>query len=85
MTEQPQMRSSSRAGANMTAIVPIIFGIFFSIVLSHAFIVSEDGIYTHSRSDGKLFNLARLQAKTKIRKVLIRELIFLADDICTDI
>ncbi|KAI0224567.1 hypothetical protein LSAT2_024422 [Lamellibrachia satsuma] len=40
---------------------------------------SEAGIYIRTRSDGKLFNVARLKAKSKIRKALIREL-FLADD-----
>ena len=41
---------------------------------------SEDGVYIHTRSDGKFFNLARLKAKSKISKVLIRELLF-ADDV----
>ena len=36
-------------------------------------------VYIRTRSDGKLFNLARLRAKTKVRNVLIRELLF-ADD-----
>ena len=35
-----------------------------------------EGIHLHTRSDGKLFNLARLRAKTK---VLIRELLFVDD------
>ena len=38
-----------------------------------------EGIHLHTRSDGKLFNLAQLRAKTKVRTVLIRELLF-ADD-----
>ena len=37
------------------------------------------GVYLHTRSDGRLFNLARLRAKTKIREVLIKDLLF-ADD-----
>ena len=36
-------------------------------------------MYLHTRSDGRLFNLARLQAKTKVRTVTIREALF-ADD-----
>ncbi|KAI8513321.1 hypothetical protein Bbelb_099600 [Branchiostoma belcheri] len=36
-------------------------------------------VHLHTRSDGKLFNLARLRAKTKVRTVLIRDLLF-ADD-----
>lgn len=62
-------------------LAPTLFGIFFSLLLSYAFRESDDGIYIHSRSDGGLFNLARLRAKTKVRRVLIRELLF-ADDAC---
>ncbi|XP_067867364.1 uncharacterized protein [Heterodontus francisci] len=62
-----------------TAFQPTLFGIFFTLLLSHAFKSSEGGIFLHTRSDGRLFNLARLRAKTKVRKVLIRELLF-ADD-----
>ena len=35
--------------------------------------------YLRTRSDGRLFNLARLRAKTEVRKVLIRDMLF-ADD-----
>ncbi|XP_067895355.1 uncharacterized protein [Heterodontus francisci] len=60
-------------------LAPMLFGIFFSLLLSHAFKSSEEGIFLHTRSGGRLFNLACLRAKTKVRKVLIRELRF-ADD-----
>ena len=40
---------------------------------------SEDGVYCLTRTNGNLFNLARLRAKTKVRSVLIREMLF-ADD-----
>ncbi|KAI8510155.1 hypothetical protein Bbelb_125830 [Branchiostoma belcheri] len=60
-------------------LAPTLFGIFFSLLLTFAFHRSEDGVYLHTRSDGRLFNLARLRAKTKVRKVLIREMLF-ADD-----
>ncbi|XP_067879797.1 dynein regulatory complex protein 1 isoform X2 [Heterodontus francisci] len=60
-------------------LAPTLFGIFFSLLLSHAFKSSEEGIFLHTRSGGRLFNLARLRAKTKVLKVLIRELLF-ADD-----
>ena len=36
-------------------------------------------MYLHTRSDGRLFNLARLRSKTKTRTILIREMLF-ADD-----
>lgn len=60
-------------------LAPTLFGIFFALLLKHAFNSSEDGVYLHSRSDGSLFNLSRLRAKTKVRKVLIRDMLF-ADD-----
>ena len=50
----------------------------FSLLLRYS--ESEEGIYLHTRSDGSLFNLARFRAKTKVRKVLVREMLF-ADDV----
>ena len=58
---------------------PTLFGIFFGLLLKHAFDTTTEGIYLRTRSDGRLFNLARLRAKTKVRKVLIRDMLF-ADD-----
>ena len=49
------------------------------MLLKHAFDEATEGIYLHSRSDGKLFNVARLRAKTKVEKILIRDMLF-ADD-----
>ena len=55
-------------------LAPALFGIFVSLLLSYAFMNSEDGIYIHVRSDGGLFNLACLHAKTKVQRVLIRKM-----------
>ena len=55
---------------------PTLFGIFFALLLKHAFKKSTDGIYLHSRSDDCLFNISRLCAKTKTRTVTIRDLLF---------
>ena len=60
-------------------LAPTLFGVLFSLLPRYAFSESEDGIYLHTRSGGSLFNLARLRAKTKVRKVLVREMLF-ADD-----
>ena len=49
------------------------------MLLSYAFHGNDDGVYLHTRSDGRLFNLTRLRAKTKVRPVTIRETLF-ADD-----
>ena len=63
------------------ALAPTRFGIFVSVLLHYAFNTheDEDSVYLHTRSDGKLFNLARLRAKTKVRTILVLELM-LADD-----
>ncbi|XP_048583704.1 uncharacterized protein LOC125563054 [Nematostella vectensis] len=60
-------------------LAPTLFNIFFSVLLRHAFGSADEGILLRTRSDGKLFNPARLRAKTKVRKCTIRDLLF-ADD-----
>ena len=49
------------------------------VYMKHAFGASTEGMYLHTRSDGRLFNPARLRAKTKVREALIRDMLF-ADD-----
>ena len=63
-------------------LAPTLFGIFFGMLLKHAFDTTTEGIYLRTRSDGRLFNLARLRANTKVRKVLIRDMMF-ADAVVT--
>ena len=48
-------------------LAPTLFTIFFSILLKHAFGSAVEGVLLRTRSDGKLFNPARLRAKTKVR------------------
>ena len=61
-------------------LAPTLFGIFFSLLLRYAFNSSNEGIYLHSRNDGKLFKMSRLlKSKSKVSETLIRELLF-ADD-----
>ena len=74
-SEPFEIRSGVKQGC---VLAPTLFGIFFGLLLKHAFDTTE-GIYLRTRSDGRLFNLARLRAKTKVRKVLIRDMLF-ADD-----
>ena len=48
-----------RRGVNQGCVLaPTLFGIFFAPLLKHAFGSSTEGMYLHTRSDGKLFNLA---------------------------
>jgi len=62
-------------------LAPTLLTIFFSMMLNQATadLYTEDGIYIRYRLDGSLFNLRRLQARTKIKEQLIMELLF-ADD-----
>jgi len=49
------------------------------MLLQYAFADCTEGVYIRTRADRELYNIARLRAKTKVREVLIRELLF-ADD-----
>ena len=49
------------------------------MLLSYAFKGTEDDIHLYTHSDGKLFNMRRPQAKSKRRKLSIKELL-VADD-----
>ena len=60
-------------------LAPTLFGIFFALLLKHAFGTSSDGVFLLTRTDGRLFNIARLRSKSKISKVIVRDLHF-ADD-----
>ena len=51
----------------------------FSAMLTTAFQDGDNGIPTRYRFDGKLFNLRRLQAKSKVRTEMLDEFLF-ADD-----
>ena len=56
-----------------------LFNLVFSAMLTEAFNDSSAGTSITYRCDGKLFNLRRLQAITKIKETSIRDLLF-ADD-----
>ena len=71
-----EIRSGVKQGY---VLAPTLFGIFFSLLLQHAFHTSTEGVLLHTRHDGKLLNLARLRAKTKIKRVLVREMLFAND------
>ncbi len=74
------IRSGVKQGC---VLAPTLFSNFFSLLLCHAFSQSEDGVFIRTRSDGNLFNLAGLRAKTKERRVLIREMLFSDDAVLT--
>ena len=57
------IRSGVKQGC---VLAPTLFGIFFAVMLKHAFGHATEGIYLRTRTDEKLFNLSRLRAKTKV-------------------
>ena len=60
-------------------LAPTLFSLMFSAMLTDAFREEDVGVSLRYRTDGKLFNLRRLQAKTKVMTDSIRDLLF-ADD-----
>ena len=60
-------------------LAPTLFSLMFSAMLTGAFRDGDVGIDLRYRTDGKLFNLRRLQAKTKVKTDIIRDFLF-ADD-----
>ncbi|XP_076065031.1 uncharacterized protein LOC143039064 [Oratosquilla oratoria] len=69
-----------RSGIKQGCVLALtLFGIFFALLLRHAFGTAQEGIYLRTRSDGRFFNLAHLKARTKVRETLIRDMLF-ADD-----
>ena len=49
------------------------------MLLTRAFGESEDRVYLHDRSDGRLLDLAELRAEARVMHITIREALF-ADD-----
>ena len=60
-------------------LTPTLFSIRFSAMLTDAFGNGDVGINIKYHTDGQLFNLRRLQAKTKVQSITIRDFLF-ADD-----
>ena len=61
-------------------LAPTLFSMMLTAMLTDAFCNDDgNGISVSYRTDGKLFNLRRLQAKTKVKKATVRDLLF-ADD-----
>ena len=56
-----------------------LFSMMFSAMLTDAFQDADNGIPIRYRFDGKLFNLRRLQAKSKVQTEVLDEFLF-ADD-----
>ena len=70
------IRSGVKQGC---VLAPTLFGIFFAVMLKHAFGSATEGIYCRTRSGGKLLNLSRLRANSKVQLKCLRDFLF-ADD-----
>ena len=57
----------------------LLFCIIFSVMLHDAFRNCNSGAMIRLRSNGGLFNLQRLKARTKVPLLLLRELLFVDD------
>ena len=60
-------------------LAPTLFSMMFSAMLTTAFQDSDNGIPIRYHFDGKLFNLKRLQAKSKVQAEVLDEFLFAAD------
>ena len=72
-SETFEIRSGVKQGC---VLAPMLFVTFFGMLLKHVLDTKTEGIYFRTHSDDSLFNLARLRAKTKVRKDLIRDMMF---------
>ena len=60
-------------------LVSTMFSVMFSAMLTDAFQDGDNGIPIRYRFDGKLFNLRKLQVKSKVQTEVLGEFLF-ADD-----
>ena len=60
-------------------LAPTLFSMMFSAMLTTAFQDGDNGIPIRYHFDGKLFNLKRLQAKSKVQAEVLDEFLFAAD------
>ena len=58
---------------------PTLFSMMFSAMLMDAFQNSDTGFLIRYRFDGNIFNLRRLQAKTKVQTDVLDELLYVDD------
>ena len=62
-------------------LAPTLFALYFAVVVREVLHTVSQGVRIRFRTDGSLFNLARLKARTKVSYALITEIMY-ADDLC---
>lgn len=62
-------------------LAPTLFALYFAVVVREVLQTIPQGVRIRFRTDGNLFNLARLKARTKVSHALISEIMY-ADDLC---
>ena len=74
------IRSGVKKGC---VLAPVLFGIFFALLLRHAFGTASEAVCLRTRSDDRLFNLGRLRAKAKVCETHIIDMLFTEDAAAT--
>ena len=62
---------------------PTLFSIMFSVMLFEAFSGSDNGIDIRYHTNGSVFNLRRLQAKTKVKTDIVNK-VSVHQQLCTE-
>ncbi|CAH0722412.1 unnamed protein product, partial [Brenthis ino] len=62
-------------------LAPTLFALYFAVVIRETLKRTSEGIRIRFRTDGNLFNRARLKARTKVSYTTITEIMY-ADDLC---
>ncbi|KAG7305516.1 hypothetical protein JYU34_009592 [Plutella xylostella] len=62
-------------------LAPTLFALYFAVVVRDALHNSSEGVRIRFRTDGSLFNIARLKAHTKVSYATITDIMY-ADDLC---
>lgn len=62
-------------------LAPTLFALYFAVVVREAQQNSSEGVRIRFRTDGNVFNLARLRARTKVSYDIVSEIMY-ADDLC---
>ena len=57
-------------------LAPVLFNMYFSYVVRHAFQGNDEGIYLKTRYDDRLFNIFRFRSKTRLKESTVHELLF---------